>query len=89
LKRPLSLAFVFITPPEAPGFALRTWVGCVQTLLPKPRRLQPKKKPCAGPLPKRKPNAGLVSLTMACLSYLLVKLTLLLKLIAGHARQKA
>jgi hypothetical protein len=38
----LALAFAFITPPEAPGSALRTWA--VAARFARARRLQPKQK---------------------------------------------
>jgi hypothetical protein len=44
-------------------------------VLLKPEGRGRKKSPASVPLSKRKPNAGLVSLTMACFSYLLFVLT--------------
>jgi len=53
---------------------LRTWALAVHIHLPKPEGCSRKKALRRLPLLKREPNAGLVSLTMTCLSYLLVAL---------------
>ena len=65
------------------GLALRTGAVAVEAHLPKPEGCSRKKALRRLPLLEREPNAGLVSLTMTCLSYLLVT-TCCLILLAKH-----
>jgi len=73
----------------SPGFRVprfETWTVAFSVLL-EPKGCSRKKALRQSPLLKRKPNAGLVSLTMACLSYLLVELTFLPKLVVELAAE--